>query len=146
MEDDENIIGGLMTGQFKRGTFTNKGYGIYLTDERLVGVKKSSGAALKEVAKGGGNLLLAEKTMTDKEKKELESLLEESDFSLQHDEIKRIVLDLPGWITNGSLKIIPENGETIKIKVYKGFTTSHGRELRDILEESEKTSAKLEVT
>jgi hypothetical protein len=97
-----------------------RGYGLYCTSRRVIGVKnRKAGAGFLLGAAVGGAIggLVAQKMSRDEALQRIHELDEKKDFDLGKAMITRIELKKPGMIVGGHVIFVPKSGEPIKIKV-----------------------------
>jgi hypothetical protein len=120
MEEQEKYLDGITSKWLARGLI--RGYAIYATTKRLIGVSKR-----KQVLEAGflpGVIKVSRDAK--KEKSELEGdqsmqvikdLLKSKDFEAKKSDIKLISLKKPGAFKQGRVKILLNSGEEIEIKL-----------------------------
>ncbi len=115
MEVAEQFIGGFGSGFLARG-FT-PGYGIYVTNLRLFGVRDlpiASGGHLAGLVDGE----LMPKLSPEENIKIIEGLDTKKEFEVTKDQISRIELKKPGMLsTGGHIAITQKTGEEVKISI-----------------------------
>lgn len=111
---EERLIGGIASGDLKKG-FT-RGYGIYVTSRRIIGIKKRklglAGALTSGVASWASGGLTVEES-----RRAISELEKEKDIEVARDEVASIELRKPTFFKRGHLIIRLASGEEIKIMV-----------------------------
>jgi hypothetical protein len=116
-EAAERYLGGLSSSKLSKGPL---GYGIYVTNKRLFGVRNWKafasymGAALLSPAMG----LVILNQPSDEGARTIQKLEQEKDFVLIKEEISKLEILKPGFITNGYLKITQKSGKYVKIRFH----------------------------
>ncbi len=114
----ERILGGVSSANMKKGFLA--GYGVYVTDRRIIGVKERKKGLMSGLAfRFGGVIgaLIATKMTLDDMKKTLAEIEKRKDFEVYKDDVTYIELKKPGRIRGGHLKIMRRFGDEIKIDV-----------------------------
>lgn len=127
MVDDELYLGGFTSANLTKGIM--RGYGIYATNKRIIGVKSRGGVLAGALVGGVIGLALQKKLTDDKSAKMIQELDEKKDFEIGKDQIAQIEVKKGGLMKNGQLMIVPKSGEPIKIKVYGNNEFSMTRDL-----------------
>lgn len=121
--EKEKYVGGIRSSKFKkRKQFSIGGYGIYVTDKRLFGVKGSLKESLKDAAKGSlldililPNISLS---MTAQQvTKAIEELENKKDIEMIKENISQIELKKPSALgfRGGRLEIRTKDGKSVQI-------------------------------
>lgn len=127
---EENVLGGVSSAQLKKGLLG--GYGLYLTDRRIIGVKARTKALVSGVVGGivggvaGALTTQAVARLTRDEKVKLIGELEKNkDFEVLKDEVTEIELKKPNplmrlvtGLGGGHIIIRTGGGKEIKITNY----------------------------
>ncbi len=110
----EICLGGFASANLKKGLM--KGYGVYITNRRIIGVKKRK-LALPSMLLGGVAAWAMEK-MTEGERIRLvEELDRDKDFEIYKEDVRAIELKKPSLLRRGHLRIISTSGEETKIMI-----------------------------
>jgi hypothetical protein len=128
----EEYIGGFTSGNLIRGRL--RGYGLYITTSRVIGVKSRKAAAgfLLGAAIGGAvGYAVGQKLSRDDGAKMIQDLEGKKDFELQKSDVQKIELKKPRWYKTGHILFTPKYGEPVKIKV--GHKRDFGK-LRDLMQ------------
>lgn len=113
---DEVFIGGVESSKLGKGMLW--GYGMYVTSRRLIGVRKLAKAAMAGLLRDYGGWVTSEEK-SDVLIKELEGM--KKDFEIFKEDISQVEMKKPSALWGGGyLKIIPEAGGEIKIKIGPG--------------------------
>ncbi len=123
MSSEEVLIGGIASADLAKGVL--RGYAIYVTTHRLIGIKKRKTALAGALAGGliGGAVgaavgtFLAKKLTKEESDKAIAELVSKSDIVIPKEQIIRMELKKPGLISGGHLIINTLDGKKIKIKV-----------------------------
>jgi len=110
----EVCLGGFMSANLKKGLL--KGYGLYITNRRIIGVKKRA-LALPALLVGGLAAWAMEKVAEDERVKLVEELDKNKDFEIYKERVQAIELKKPSFFKRGHLRIISTSGEETKIMV-----------------------------
>ena len=97
-----------------------RGYGVYVTDRRIIGVKMRGKGLLSGLGFAFGGVIggLIASRMTRKEvDKTLSEIEKGKDFEVYRDDVTYIELKKPGRIKGGHLKIMRRFGDEIKIDI-----------------------------
>ncbi len=114
----ERILGGVSSANMKKGFL--RGYGVYVTDRRIIGVKMRGKGLLSGLGFAFGGVIggLIASRMTRKEvDKTLSEIEKGKDFEVYRDDVTYIELKKPGRIKGGHLKIMRRFGDEIKIDI-----------------------------
>lgn len=114
----EEYLGGFTSGNMIRGRM--RGYGLYATTVRVIGVKSRKAAAgfLLGAALGGAvGYAVGQKLSRDDGAKMIHDLDQKKDFEMQRTDISRIEMKKPRWYRNGHILFVPKYGEAVKVKV-----------------------------
>ncbi len=114
----EDYIGGFTSGNMIRGRM--RGYGLYATTVRVIGVKSRKAAAgfLLGAALGGAvGYAVGQKLSRDEGAKMILDLDQKKDFDMQRTGISKIEMKKPRWYRNGHILFVPKYGEAVKVKV-----------------------------
>ena len=120
---EEILIGGIVSANLVKGLL--RGYGIYVTTHRIIGIKKRKAALAGALAGGliGGAIgatigtILANKLTKAESDKAIEELLSKSDMVIPKEQIVSMELKKPGLLSGGHLIIKTMDGKKVKIKV-----------------------------
>lgn len=148
MEEEEKFLGGFASPYLARGWI--RGYAIYATTKRVIGVKKRMGALVNEGPTGGllgvyarsklgkGDSEVQSKLAQGGVEKEIKELFKSKDFELSKEEIKCIQLKEPGRLKPGHLKILQKKGKEIEIRIwpYPGLFEKVGELMQDFFPEA----------
>jgi len=115
MVKGEVYLGGFTSANLKKGLI--KGYGVYITNKRIIGVKKRGWAIAGAIVGGGVGRAIAKKMTKDLSDKTIKELEQKKDFEAYKDQIKEIELKKPGFMRGGHLQITLKSGEKTKIKI-----------------------------
>jgi len=149
--EQERLIGGFITGTFKKvGNFAG-GYGVFATSKRIVGVSSSrwfivllvgsflgalgliSGiAAISHVfdlrftvfggiALIGAIIVWGQRRLSRKDPRSIEELEARRDFEIYRDNIASVQMKKPGSVKRGHMKIIPLTGEGLNVLITQQF-------------------------
>jgi gas vesicle protein len=113
--EDEEYLGGFTSKNLKKGVIS--GYGIYITNKRIIGIKKRKWVIAGHIIGGVIGWAVAAKLTKDESRKALEELDRKKDFDVYKEEVSSIELKKPGLMRAGHLLITKNDGETIKIVV-----------------------------
>jgi len=114
----EEYLGGFTSGNMIRGRL--RGYGLYATTVRVIGVKSRKAAAgfMLGAALGGAiGYAVGQKLSKDEGVKMIHELDEKKDFDMAKTDISRIEMKKPRWYRQGHILFAPKYGEPIKVKV-----------------------------
>jgi len=114
----EEYLGGFTSGNLIRGRL--RGYGLYATTVRVIGVKsrKSAAGFMLGAALGGAvGYAVAQKLSKDEGVKMIHDLDEKKDFDMVKTDISRIELRKPRWYRTGHILFTPKYGDAVKVKV-----------------------------
>lgn len=118
MEQNEEYLGGFSSPYLKKGILT--GYGIYVTNVRLFGVKnrKAGVGWLVGAASGSAGVArrLSEKLSKEENTKTISELFENKDFEIRKDQITAIEVTKPRFAF-GHLTITSKTGDSRSIKI-----------------------------
>jgi hypothetical protein len=125
-ELEEQLTGGFASANLKKGLV--RGYGVYTTNMRIIGVKTRSGLLAGAVVGGLVGRKITRDAMKSESTKELQEIEKKKDFEIEKDQISKIFVKKPGHLTGGHILITPKSGEEIKIAMYgkKEFETVKG--------------------
>jgi hypothetical protein len=120
----ESYLGGMTTDNLKKGHM--KGYGLYATSRRVLGVQRRKGVFAGKFVGGlfgsaGSmkNLIVSSAVghalTKDEGVKEIEDLEKHKDFEIRKDDISLIEIKKPGTFKWGHVKIKPKSGKDVTI-------------------------------
>ncbi len=120
---EEILIGGISSANLVKGIL--KGYAIYVTSHRLIGVKKRKLGLASALATGaiGGAIgavvgsIVADKLSKEERDKAIQEIVSNSDFIIPKEQVIHMELKKPGLLTGGHLVIKTLDGKKVKIKV-----------------------------
>lgn len=117
------MTGGFASANLKKGII--KGYGVYTTSMRIIGVKTRSGLLAGALVGGLVGRKITSDAMKSESTKKLQELEQKKDFEISKDQISKIFVKKPGHVKGGHILITPKSGEEIKISMYgkKEFET-----------------------
>ena len=112
---EEVYLGGFSSPNLKRGLI--KGYGIYATSHRIIGVKHRAGVLAGAMLGGlvGAAVISASK---DNSVKQIQELERKKDFEIFKDQISGIEVKKPKALSGGHIQITSKNTEQTKISLY----------------------------
>jgi len=122
--DEEEFLGGFTSSNLKKGMM--KGYGVYATGKRMIGIKSRMGAITSALVGGlvGGALgaiassKIGEKLAKDESAKAIKELDEKKDFEVHKEQISLITIKKPAMFSGGHLLITIKSGEENKVAIY----------------------------
>jgi hypothetical protein len=104
--EEEKYLGGVDSIQMRKGLFA--GYGVYVTNLRLFGVKRRRAAEPLEIGERSSNA----ETIRDLEQRR--------DFEVRREDVSAIEMQKPpGVFRMGHLQIKLKSGQTVEVKVGK---------------------------
>ncbi len=118
MEQNEEYLGGISSPYLKKGILT--GYGIYVTNMRIFGVRnrKAGIGWLVGTAAGGalGARGLSEKMSREDNTRTISELFENKNIEIRKDQIATIEVTKPRFAF-GHLNITSKTGESTSVKI-----------------------------
>ena len=111
---EEIYLGGFSSPNLKRGLM--RGYGIYATSHRIIGVKHRAGVLAGAMLGGlvGAAVISASK---DDSVKQIQDLEKKKDFQIFKDQISQIEVKKPKAFSAGHIHITSKNKEETKISM-----------------------------
>ena len=104
--EGEQLIGGVASNWLRRERWSYPGYGIYATNERIIGIKMRKGIAVMAVVGGIPGIFVGQAVTKAESDKTLEELEEKKDIEIMRNEISQMEITRPGLFKGGRLKII----------------------------------------
>lgn len=113
---EEIYLGGIASGDLKKGL--GRGYGIYVTSKRIIGLKKRKLGFLGAITTGVVSSAVGGVTSVEESRKAIEELdKERKDIEIPREEVAYIELKKPTFFKRGHLLIRMASGEEIKIMI-----------------------------
>jgi len=156
----EKLLGGLESAKLRRGLLSLGGYGIFVTNKRIIGVKARGRwlirAFLEGLGQAFGNVpgvlgltgsfissVLAEKLSTSQHAKMIEELERREDFELERGDVVELELKKPGILRGlGHLIIKSRSGDKVKILIDADARDEYER-LKELLSAFKPSALKL---
>jgi hypothetical protein len=115
MAEEERYLGGLSSSKLVKGV---AGYGIHVTNQRIFGVRnlKALGSLMASMLVGAGATMVAMSLPSDESARAVAELEKNHDFVARKEDIARLELLKPGFVSNGYLVIISKSGKKTKIR------------------------------
>jgi hypothetical protein len=118
LEEDEELQGGVVSPNLVRGRL--RGYALYTTNKRVIGVKKPKAGIGFLIGVGMGGPfggLITEKATKDENNKMIREVDERKDFDMKWDDITGIKFKKPGILMGGHVIFTPRSGESVRVKI-----------------------------
>jgi hypothetical protein len=120
--EDESLIGDVASPKLKKKGFHPPGYGIYVTNSRIIGVEFTQGFYSSMLHRGLNTDRVRSETIEAAEPKtlmELETM--KKDFEIKREQVTRIEVKKPGTLVGGGyLRITERSGEKTEIGIVVG--------------------------
>lgn len=110
---EEVYLGGFTSPNLRKGIF--RGYGVYATSQRIIGVKKRAGVIAGAFLGGLVGHYVTKALSKDESAKQIQELDTKKDFEIYKDQISQIEIKKPGTLSMGHIKIISKKKEETKI-------------------------------
>jgi len=114
---DERMLGGVTSANLSKGWL--RGYGLYATDRRIIGIKARKKALARGLGFAFGGILgaaLASRMTREEGLKLLSELEKGKDFEVYREDVDALEMKKPGRIRAGYIKIMRGSDE-IEVKI-----------------------------
>ncbi len=112
------MLGGIVSPNLVRGRM--RGYGLFITNKRVIGVKKPKAGVGFLIGAGlGGPVggMISQRARKEEDEKVLQELDEKKDFDLRKEDISRIEFKKPGIVVGGHIIFSSRTAEPIRVKI-----------------------------
>lgn len=112
---EEILIGGVYSANLKKGIL--RGYGLYVTNRRIIGVKSKKSISILMGGAMGGLIgrALVDKLSRDESKKAIDEIESKKDFDLLLEDVSKVEIKKPSFFKVGYIKIKSRNGDEMDI-------------------------------